>query len=293
MLQRSPTYILSLPAADRVADLIRKLLPERTAHRLIRWKNVLLGMYFYRLCRRKPERAKRLLRHRLARELPPGFDIDKHFTPDYDPWDQRLCLVPDADLFRAIRSGRVSVVTDRIASFTPQGILLESGQELPADIVVTATGLKLLALGGIRLAVDGAALDPGQALAYKGLMLSQVPNCAICVGYTNASWTLRAELTSMYVCRLINYMDRRGYRQCLPYHDGSPVETQPLLGLKSGYVQRGVHLLPKQGPKPPWVLRQNYLFDLVSLFLGPVDDGTLMFSRRRSAPSTAEQLSAG
>lgn len=293
MLQRSPTYILSLPAVDRVADLIRKLLPERTAHRLIRWKNVLLGMYFYRLCRRKPKRAKRLLRHRLVRELPPNFDIDKHFTPDYEPWDQRLCLVPDSDLFRGVRSGRVSVVTDRIVNFTRQGILLESGQELQADVVVTATGLKLLALGGIHLSVDGAAIDPGEALTYKGLMLSNVPNCAICVGYTNASWTLRAELSSMYVCRLINFMDRRGYRQCLPHHDGSPVDTQPLLGLKSGYVQRAVHLLPKQGRKPPWVLRQNYLFDLVSMYFGQVDDGTLVFSRRRSAPSTAEPLSAG
>jgi len=278
MLQRSPTYIVSLPAEDRVANLIRKLLPERAAHRLIRWKNVLLGMYFYRLCRRTPERAKRLLRHHLARELPSGFDIDKHFTPHYEPWDQRLCLVPDADLFRAIRSGRVSVVTDQIVNFTRQGILLESGQELQADVVVTATGLKLLALGGICLSVDGAVIDPGRALTYKGLMLSNVPNCAICVGYTNASWTLRADLSSMYVCRLINYMDRHGYRQCLPHYDGSPVETQPLLGLKSGYVQRAVDLFPKQGPKAPWVLRQNYLFDLLSLHLGAVDDGTLVFS---------------
>jgi cation diffusion facilitator CzcD-associated flavoprotein CzcO len=291
MLQRSPTYILALPAADRLANGMRKLLPARIAHRLIRWKNILLSMYFYRVCRRRPERAKRLLRHRLARELPPGFDIDKHFTPDYDPWDQRLCVVPDADLFRAIRAGRVAVVTDRIATFTREGIRLESGQELPADVVVTATGLKLLALGGVRLTVDGAAIDPGQALAYKGLMLSDVPNCATCVGYTNASWTLRAELASMYVCRLINYMDRHGYRQCLPHHDGSPMETQPLLGLKSGYVQRAVHLLPKQGLTPPWVLRQNYLSDLISLYFGSVADGTLVFARR-SALSAAEQLSA-
>lgn len=293
MLQRSPTYIVSLPAVDRVADLLRKLLPARAAHRLIRWKNVLLSMYFYRVCRQRPERVKRLLRDRLTRELPPGFDIDKHFTPAYKPWDQRLCLVPDSDLFRAIRSGRVSVVTDRIVNFTRQGVLLGSGQELPADVVVTATGLKLLALGGVRLTVDGTAIEPGQALTYKGLMLSQVPNCAICVGYTNASWTLRAELASMYVCRLLNYMDRRGYRQCVPHYEGSPVETQPLLGLKAGYVLRAVDLLPKQGRKPPWVLRQNYLFDLASLYFGRLDDGTLQFSRRSSAPSTAEPLSAG
>lgn len=294
MLQRSPTYIVSLPAEDGAANVIRKLLPERAAHRLIRWKNVLLGMYFYRICRRTPVRAKRLIRRRLAQELPPGFDIDKHFTPHYQPWDQRLCLVPDADLFRAIRSGRVSVVTDQIVKFTRQGILLESGQELQADIIVTATGLKLLALGGIRLFVDGAVIDPGRALTYKGLMLSNVPNCAFCVGYTNASWTLRADLSSMYVCRLINYMDRRGYRQCLPHYNGSPVETQPLLGLKSGYVQRAVDLFPKQGLKAPWVLRQNYLFDLLSLHLGAVDDGTLVFSRggNGSVSNTAAPFSA-
>lgn len=278
MLQRSPTYILSLPAEDRVANLIRKLLPEWASHRLIRWKNVLLGMYFYRLCRRSPAQAKRLLRSRLARELPTGFDIDKHFTPNYEPWDQRLCFVPDSDLFRAIRSGRVSVVTDQIERFTRQGILLASGQELPADVIVTATGLKLLALGGIRLSVDGAAVDPGTSLTYKGLMLSNVPNCAICIGYTNASWTLRADLSSMYVCRLINYMEQRGYRKCLPHHDGSPVETQPLLPLRSGYVQRAADQFPKQGSQAPWLLRQNYLFDLLSLHFGAVDDGTLAFS---------------
>jgi cation diffusion facilitator CzcD-associated flavoprotein CzcO len=253
---------------------------------------VLLGMYFYRLCRRTPAWARKLLRHRLAQELPPGFDIDKHFTPHYDPWDQRLCVVPDSDLFRAIRAGRVSVVTDHIANFTRQGILLQSGQELQADIIVTATGLKLLALGGIRLSVDGVVVDPGQTLTYKGLMLSNVPNCALCAGYTNASWTLRADLSSMYVCRLINHMDHHGYRQCLPRYDGSPVETQPLINLKSGYVQRAVDLLPKQGSKPPWVVRQNYLFDLMSLHYGAVDDGTLMFSRGSSEVASSVSAAA-
>ncbi len=291
MLQRSPTYIVSLPAEDRVANRIRKLLPERAAHRLIRWKNVLLGMYFYRICRRTPERAKRLLRDRLVRELPAGFDVEKHFTPQYDPWDQRLCIVPDGDLFRALRAGRVSVVTDRIANFTRGGILLESGQELPADVVVTATGLKLLAFGGVRLAVDGAVVDPGRTLTYKGLLLGEVPNCAICTGYTNASWTLRADLSSMYVCRLINIMDRHGYRQCVPRYEGSPDETQPLLGLKSGYVQRAAGLFPKQGRKAPWVLRQNYLYDLLSLQYGTVDDGALVFSRGGGGSGTAARHS--
>lgn len=286
MLQRSPTYIVALPSKDRGADLLRKLLPERAAHRVIRWKNVLFGIYTYRLCRRKPERAKRLLRRLLVPELPPGFDIDKHFTPRYEPWDQRICVAPDADLFRALRLGRASVVTDQIKSFTRQGILLESGQELPADVIVTATGLKLLALGGIRLQVDGAVVDAGRTLSYKGLMMSNVPNCAVCTGYSNASWTLRADLSSMYVCRLLNFMDRRGYTQCTPRYDGEPVETQPLLGLKSGYVQRGVDQFPKQGPKAPWILRQNYLFDLLSLHYGAVEDSVLTFSVGKSEPTT-------
>ncbi len=279
MLQRSPTYIVSMPAEDRFAIGLRRLLPERLAHWLLRWRNVLLGMYFYRLCRRSPEQAKQWIRDRLVKQLPPGFDIDRHFKPTYDPWDQRLCLVPDADLFRAIRAGRVSIVTDTITTFSQQGIRLASGEELPADIIVTATGLKMLALGGIRVAVDGLEIDPGQALAYKGLMLSDVPNLAMCVGYTNASWTLRADLSSLYVCRLLNYMDRRGFRMCVPRHDGSPTETQPLLGLTSGYVLRAADRFPKQGRKAPWLVQQNYLSDLMSLYYGAVDDGALKFSR--------------
>ncbi len=279
MLQRSPSYIVSLPPVDSVAKFIRRLFPERYAHRLVRWKNILLGMFIYQFCRCAPKAAKRALRRGLARELPPGFDIDLHFKPHYEPWDQRLCIVPNADLFRAIRAGRASVVTDQIASFTKDGILLKSGQELPADIIVTATGLKMIPLGGIHLSVDGAVVDPGRSLSYKGLMLSNVPNCAACVGYTNASWTLRADLSSLYVCRLLNYMGRHGYRQCVPRHDDPTVESRPLLGLTSGYVQRGVDLFPKQGSKAPWVLRQNYLLDLMALHFGAVDDGTMTFSR--------------
>jgi cation diffusion facilitator CzcD-associated flavoprotein CzcO len=281
MLQRSPTYIVPLPSRDRVANLVRWLLPERTAHRLIRWKNVLFGIYTYRLCRRKPERAKRLLRRLLAAELPKDFDIDRHFTPSYQPWDQRICVAPDADFFRVIRNGQVEIVTDHIKNFTRHGILLASGQELAADIIVTATGLKLLALGGIRISVDGATVDPAKALSYKGLMLSDVPNSAVCTGYSNASWTLRADLSSMFVCRLLTYMDRHRYRQCTPHHEGPTGDTQPLFGLKAGYVKRGVDQFPKQGAKAPWVLRQNYLFDLMSLHYGAVDDGALVFSRDR------------
>ncbi len=279
MLQRSPTYIVSMPSTDRVGRFLRWLLPERTAHRVLRWRNVLLGIYFYQICRRTPELAKRLLRRNIARELPPDFDIDSHFKPRYQPWDQRVCLVPDADLFLAIKSGRVSIVTDQVERFTANGIGLKSGNELPADIIVTATGLKMLACGGIRLSVDGAEVEPGRSLTYKGFMLSNVPNCAACIGYTTASWTLRADLSSAYLCRLLNYMDSRGYKQCVPKTDDVEIRTEPLLGLTSGYVQRGAALFPKQGSKSPWLLRQNYILDLLMMRFSAVDDGAMIFSR--------------
>jgi monooxygenase len=279
MLQRSPTYIVSLPAEDPIAKFLRWILPEKTAHRTIRWKNVLLGVYFFQLCRRAPGFTKRMFLRRLSKELPPGFDIETHFTPRYNPWDQRVCLVPDSDLFLAIKSGKVSVVTDQITRFTSQGILLQSGTELPADIIVTATGLKMLACGGVRLSVDGESVEPGGLVTYKGLMLGNVPNCAMCVGYTNASWTLRADLTSMYVCRLINFMDRHGYKTCVPSDVECAAQEQPLLGLTSGYVLRGVDQFPKQGSKAPWIFRQNYLYDMLALRFRRLDDGTLKFSK--------------
>jgi monooxygenase len=278
MLQRSPTYIVSLPAEDPIAKILRKVLPEKTAHQTIRWKNVLLGMYFFQLCRRAPGFARRMFLRRITNELPPGFDIETHFTPRYNPWDQRVCLVPDSDLFLAIKSGQASVVTDQITRFTRDGILLESGTELPADIIVTATGLKMLACGGIRLNVDGDPVSPGRLVTYKGLMLSNVPNCAMSVGYTNASWTLRADLTSKYVCRLINFMDRHGYKKCVPTDNEPTVGEQPLLGLTSGYVQRGAAQFPKQGAKAPWIFRQNYVYDMLALRFNRIDDGTLKFS---------------
>jgi monooxygenase len=278
MLQRSPSYIVSLPPQDWVANMFRKLLPERVAHSAIRWRNVFFGICFYQLCRRTPGLAKKLIRRGVARELPPDFDIDTHFTPSYQPWDQRLCLAPNADLFQAIREGRASVVTDKIVKFTKTGILLESGKELPADIVVTATGLKLLPCGGIRLTVDGDLVETGSSLTYKGLMLSNVPNLAACVGYTTASWTLRADLASSYVCRLLNHMDRHGYKQCVPRPDDPAIQPQPLLALNSGYVQRGVTQFPKQGHKQPWLLRQNYVLDMMTMKFGRVDDGTMKFS---------------
>ncbi|HXY34158.1 MAG TPA: NAD(P)/FAD-dependent oxidoreductase [Planctomycetaceae bacterium] len=294
MLQRSPSYIVSLPSVDRIARFVRWLLPERAAHRALRWKNVLLGIYFYQFCRRAPGLAKKLLRRGLARELPPDFDIDTHFKPRYQPWDQRVCLVPNADLFQAIRAGRVSVVTDQIERFTKEGIRLKSGKELPADIIVTATGLKMLPCGGIRLSVDGTPVEPGQRMTYKGLMLSDVPNCAMCVGYTTASWTLRADLSSAYLCRLLNYMDRHGYKQCVPHPNDPELRPEPLLGLTSGYVQRGSALFPKQGSKSPWVLRQNYIRDLMMMRFGAVDDGAMVFSTGGNSITTgpAPQASA-
>jgi monooxygenase len=279
MLQRSPSYILSIPAEDHLARTIRKLLPERIANRLVRWKNILLSIVFYQMCRRAPARAKRFFRRQLARELPPEVDLDVHFQPRYEPWDQRVCIVPDADLFQAIKTGRASIVTDQIVKFTRQGILLQSGVELPADIIVTATGLKLLPAGGIRLEVDGTPVAAGRCLTYKGLMLSNVPNLALCLGYVNASWTLRAELSSGYVCRLLNYMQQHGYAQCVPRCDAAVVGSGPLLGLTSGYVQRALNLLPKQGPRAPWVMHQNYVRDFLSLRLGKLNDGNLVFSR--------------
>jgi cation diffusion facilitator CzcD-associated flavoprotein CzcO len=284
MLQRSPSYIVSIPAEDRLARALRRLLPEWAAYRLIRWKNVLLSLYFYQLCRRNPERARAFLRHGLARELPSDFPIDVHFKPHYQPWDQRLCLVPDADLFRAIRAGRAEMVTDEIIKFTPDGILLKSARKLQADIIVTATGLRLLAWGGIQLSVDGTRIEPGQCVTYKGLMLGNVPNCAICIGYINASWTLRAELSCSYVCRVLQHMERHGYTSCLPRCDVHTLRAQPLLGLTAGYIQRALDQIPMQGSKPPWLMHQNYVRDLLSLHFGKIDDGTLVFSRTGNLP---------
>jgi len=212
--------------------------------------------------------------------LPADFDIDTHFSPHYAPWDQRLCVIPDADLFRTIRKGKVSVVTDRIRTFTKNGILLESGEELKADIIVTATGLKLLSCGGIHLDVDGRDVDLPKTFIYKGLMISGVPNFAMCAGYTNASWTLRAELSTRYVCRLLQHMDRQGYRQCLARADENLAETRPLLDLTAGYVQRAIDDFPKQGKKTPWYFPQNYFIDSIIMRLGAVNDGVMEFSGR-------------
>jgi cation diffusion facilitator CzcD-associated flavoprotein CzcO len=286
MLQRSPTYIISVPSEDRQARKVRKYLPAWLALRLLRWRNILLSMYFYRICRRSPERAKKYIRSRLARQLPADVDPEVHFKPSYEPWDQRLCLVPDNDLFKAMRDGRASVVTEQIDRFTRNGMLLKSGRVLEADVIVTATGLKLLALGGIRISVDGSVINPGQCLSYKGVMLSNVPNLALCVGYTNASWTLRAELSAEFVCRLLNYMHRRGSVKCVPRCDAAAASTRPLLGLTSGYIKRGAGMFPKQGENAPWLVHQNYVRDLFALHFGRIDDGTLTFAKRGTTIAT-------
>jgi cation diffusion facilitator CzcD-associated flavoprotein CzcO len=278
MLQRSPSYIVSLPARDPLANWLRDKLNDRVAYWATRWKNVLLQAFSYRLSRRRPELMKKMLRRGLQKQLPAGYDIDTHFKPNYNPWDQRLCLVPDGDLFEAIGSGRAEIVTDHIETFTENGIRLRSGKELAADVVVAATGLNLLALGGIELAVDGRAVEIPKAFAYKAMMLSGVPNMAFTVGYTNASWTLKADLTSEYVCRLLRHMDEHGYRQCTPELRDPTVKEQPLLDFTSGYVLRSIASFPKQGSKEPWRLRQNYLRDIKTLRHDPVDDGTMVFS---------------
>jgi cation diffusion facilitator CzcD-associated flavoprotein CzcO len=245
---------------------------------MIRWRNVLFGMYFFQLCRRKPERAKQLLLGGVRLALGKDFDVAKHFTPTYNPWQQRLCLVPDGDLFRTIREGRASVVTSHIDRFTEKGIRLKDGSELEADMVVTATGLNLKVMGGVALTVDGKAIEPSQLMSYKGMMYSDIPNLATATGYTNASWTLKCDLTCEYVCRLINYMDRRGYRVSVPRQTDPSVTEVPWLDFTSGYVQRSVAKFPKQGSKRPWKLYQNYALDIFSLRFGKIDDGVMQYS---------------
>jgi monooxygenase len=291
MLQRTPTWIASVPSRDRIAERLQRLLPTRTAHGLARWKNALQQIGIYWLSRHRPAFLRSLLLRRAAAQLPPGFDLATHLTPDYDPWDQRLCAVPDGDLFRSLRSGRAEIVTDRIERFTPSGLALASGRTLDADVVVTATGLTVLALGGIRLEVDGEAIRLADTLAYKGAMLSGVPNLALTIGYTNASWTLKADLVARYVCRLLQHMARTGAAIATPI--APPAEQQgdlvPLIDLQAGYVHRALGALPKQGARAPWRLRQNYVRDLVTLRYRPVTDA-MRFERAAARTRAGEPV---
>lgn len=282
MLQRSPTYILDLPNHDPLAELIRKCLPERAALRLIRWKNIGISLGIYYLARRAPEFMRRKLREGAIKNLPEGYEVDEHFNPRYQPWDQRLCLVPDADLFKAISAGRASIVTDQIDTITENGVRLQSGEELEADVVVSATGLRMLAIGAVQLIVDGVCVDIGRTFIYKGTMVSNVPNFAFCIGYTNASWTLRADLASTFVCRLLNHMDRRGYRTVVPACDFQSMEAKPLLDLTSGYVTRAAESLPKQAARKPWMIKQNYILDTLAMKLSRIEDGILKFGVPRT-----------
>jgi monooxygenase len=292
MLQRSPSYIVTLPAEDGIANSLRRFLPPRVAYAIVRWKNVLVTMAVFQLSRRRPRWVKALVRKGVEARLPAGYDIDTHFKPKYNPWDQRMCLVPDGDLFDALASGDASIVTDGIDSFTENGIRLASGDELEADLVVTATGLNLLPLGGMGVSVDGTEIELPKTMGYKGMMLSGVPNLAVALGYTNASWTLKCDLTCGYVCRLLNYMDEHGHKQCVPENRDPTVKEEPFIDFNSGYVVRAIDKFPKQGSRAPWRLYQNYALDILTLKLGSLEDGAMTFSSPEPAAGTAERLAA-
>ena len=277
MLQRSPSYIVSRPARDEAALRLQKRLPFKLAAWLTRWRLILYGIYTYHLSRSKPGQVREAMLDGARQALGDDFDIDPHFSPAYNPWDQRVCLVPDGDLFKAIRAGKVEVATDKIAHFDRGGIMLESGRRLDADIIVTATGLVMRILHGIRILVDGAEIEPGQTHSYKGVMYSGVPNLVSAFGYTNASWTLRAELVCEFVCRLLNHMRRRGHSSCVARLPDD-MDTDAFVNFTSGYVQRALPGLPKQGARHPWRLYQNYLRDIMSLRYGRLHDGTLEWS---------------
>ncbi len=280
MLQRSPTYVVAAPAEDKAANWLRAKLPAKLAYAITRWRKVLFGMFFYNYARKQPAKVKAGIIEMVRKQMGPDYDVATHFTPTYNPWDQRICLVPDADLFTSLKSGRAEVVTDHIATFTPTGIQLKSGKVLEADIVVSATGLVLQAMNGLKLTVDGRVIDPGKTLSYKGMTYSDVPNLASAFGYTNASWTLKCDLTCEYVCRLLNHMTKTGNRQVTPRNTDPNIGEVPWLDFSSGYVQRAMASFPKQGTKAPWKLHQNYALDLMNLRFTKIEDGVLEFSNK-------------
>lgn len=289
MLQRTPTYIVSMPSRDKWATRFRKLLPSRMAYSLSRWKNVLFGMLFYQVCMLSPGFAKKLISKGIKTQLGSSFDL-KHFDPPYNPWQQRLCLVPDADLFESIKHGNVDIITDTIESFNTTGIRLTSGKQLDADLIVTATGLKLKLMGGMELWIDDKQVQLDQHKVYKGMMLNNVPNMAFAIGYTNASWTLKADLSSQYVCRLINYMDQHHYISCMPVIK-TRQRDEPIMDFTSGYILRDIDHLPKQGSHRPWKLYQNYALDLITLRYGTVSD-SMRFQRDTPKQSSHTDTSA-
>jgi monooxygenase len=287
MLQRSPSYVVTRPTKDAVAIWMYRHLPKGFAARLTKWKNVLYSITMFYLARTKPETIKGLIVKGIRQQLHPDYDVKRHFTPRYNPWDQRICLVPDGDLFAAVRSGRVEIVTDTIAEVVESGIRLSSGTTLPADIIVSATGLVVQLMGGAEILVDAVPAKFNEKLVYKGAMFSGIPNFALAFGYTNNSWTLRCDITARFVCRLLKYMDRKGFSICVPNLPAPSVNPEPLLDFSSGYVRRADGVLPRQGQKAPWRVPQNYVKDLVSFTFGSVDDGTMNFFRMSEADDGA------
>ena len=283
MLQRSPTYVGSLPEVDPVAERANRWLPARAAHVVNRWKAIAFSTAQYQLARKFPGYMRKTLLTMAKRRLPEGYDVEKHFGPSYNVWDQRLCLAPNGDLFKTIRHDQADVVTDTIDRFTKTGIKLSSGDELQADIIITATGLNMQLLGGLKPSRNGEPFDLTSLMTYKGLMFSGVPNFAITFGYTNASWTLKADLVSEFVCRLLNYMDANGFDTVEPQHPGDAVDELPFMDFNPGYFQRSMHLLPKSGSRAPWRLKQNYFFDMRMIRRGRVDDEALHFAKQPAA----------
>ncbi|WP_328478321.1 NAD(P)/FAD-dependent oxidoreductase [Actinoplanes sp. NBC_00393] len=278
MLQRTPSYVMPVPAQDALGNRLRRLLGEDRAYPIIRRKNIVKGRLVWQFCQRYPNAARRLIRWVNTRQLPAGYPVDEHFNPPYGPWDQRLCAVPNGDLFRSIRNGRADVVTDQIASFTEDGILLASGRTLEADVIVTATGLNVQAFGGTRLTVDGRPVDLADTIAYKGMMLSGVPNLAYAVGYTNSSWTLKVGLLCEHFCRLLTHMDQHGYDSCTPTPADPDMPTRPFLDFGAGYIRRAVDQLPRQGDRMPWLTSMSYSSDVKLLRAAGVTDPELRFS---------------
>jgi monooxygenase len=272
LVQRTPSYIVARPARDAIARTLQRLLPSRVTDPLVRWKNILLTIFMYGRARRKPERVSEWIREQARSQLPAGYPVERDFSPPYNPWDQRLCLVPDGDIFEAIRNGKVAIATGTIERFTETGLRLSNGEDIPADIIVTATGLNMKLAGGIALSVGGQPVSLPECMIYKGMMLSGVPNLFVSFGYANASWTLRSDLTARGVCGLLNRMDRRGFTICTAKRDAA-VRRQPALALTSGYVKRAEGLLPTQGDRDPWIVRQHYVKDLASMSLRPIDEG--------------------
>ena len=277
MIQRSPTYVVSRPSEDSINKMLKKFLPIKLTYFLVRWKKILWQSYTFFLARTFPQKIKTTIINLIKEELGEGYDVKKHFTPSYNPWDQRVCLVPDSDLFRVIKNQKASVVTDTIKQFETDGILMNSGKKISADIIITATGIELNSLNDIHLSVDDKRVSANKRLTYKGMMLSGVPNFALSFGYVNASWTLRADLTCEYVCKLINMMDKKRAKTCMPVDDKSAYGSDKLIDFNSGYVQRGLSKMPQQGNRAPWKNYQNYLKDIFSVRWMPIKDSNLKF----------------